>query len=445
MGEKRRILVVDDEQQMRLAVAETLRRAGYETSEAASPPEALSIFKNSEFDLVVSDIRMPEMTGIEMLPRLKAMNPQVPVIMVTAYGTIEDAVEAMKRGASDYILKPFSPDHLEEVVARLLNIKPQDNKVDKHNIIYKNPRMEQLLNFLSKASATDATILIQAESGTGKELVARYIHNNSPRAEKEFVAVNCAAVPENLLESELFGYEKGAFTGATEAKPGKFELAEGGTLLLDEIGEMSTLLQAKLLRVLQEKEIDKVGGKKPIKMDVRVIASTNADLNEAVKEGKFREDLFYRLNVIPVNIPPLRERPDDVEILAQHFIDKYCGGNKLQLSSQALRALQGHSWPGNVRELENAMQRAVIVCSGVKEEVDSEDIFVPAAATVPTPDQTPSVQAGATVREMEKELILATLQRTDGNRTEAAKLLGISLRTLRNKLNEYKAEGVEVD
>lgn len=445
MGEKRRILVVDDEQQMRLAVAETLRRAGYETSEASSPPEALTLFKKSDYDLVISDIRMPEMTGIEMLPRLKAMNPNIPVIMVTAYGTIEDAVEAMKRGASDYILKPFSPDHLEEVVARLLNIKPEEQTLGKHNLIYKNPRMEQLLNFLSKASATDATILIQAESGTGKELVARYIHNNSPRAEKEFVAVNCAAVPENLLESELFGYEKGAFTGANESKPGKFELAEGGTLLLDEIGEMSTLLQAKLLRVLQEKEIDKVGGKKPIKMDVRVIASTNADLDEAVKEGKFREDLFYRLNVIPVNIPPLRERPDDVEILAQHFIKKYCGSNKLELSPEALRALKGHRWPGNVRELENAMQRAVIVCSGMKEIVESEDIFVPGAAPLPSPDQTPSPQAGATVREMEKELIMATLVRTDGNRTEAAKLLGISLRTLRNKLNEYKAEGIDVD
>ena len=297
---------------------------------------------------------------------------------------------------------------------------------------------------MRKTAASDATVLIQAESGTGKELAARFIHANSPRAGREFVAVNCAAVPENLLESELFGYEKGAFTGAASAKEGKFELADGGTLLLDEISEMSNLLQAKLLRVLQEKEIDKVGGRRPIPVDVRVIASTNTDLAERVRSGGFREDLFYRLNVVPVTIPPLRERPGDIDVLARHFLKRYARGSDLALSKEALEALRAHSWPGNVRELENAIQRAAIVCAGTSHEIGADDIFAPG---VPAAGQAASVgaQPGTTVREMEQELILATLKRTGGNRTAAAKQLGISLRTLRNKLNEYRAVGLDID
>lgn len=445
MSLMKKVLIVDDEQQMRLAIGETLRRAGYSTSEAPTPLEGLTLFNNTEYDLVISDIRMPEMSGIELLARLKSQNPNVPVIMVTAYGTIEDAVETMKRGAEDYLLKPFSPDYLEEVVARTLRIGTKKETTDRYQIITEDAEMKRLLSFLLKASATDATVLIQAESGTGKELVARYVHNNSPRKDKEFIAVNCAAVPENLLESELFGYEKGAFTGASSSKEGKFELANGGTLLLDEISEMSTLLQAKLLRVLQEKEIDKVGGKKPIPVDVRVIASTNSDLSELVNNGKFREDLYYRLNVVPLNIPPLRERIEDIEPLTSHFISRYSGGRMLSLSTEAVRALKNHRWPGNVRELENTIQRAVIVCSGVKEVIEPEDIFVTSTASVPGAAATSGVKPGATVREMEQELILATLKRTGGNRTSAAKLLGISLRTLRNKLNEYRTEGIEVD
>lgn len=448
MSASHKILIVDDEQQMRLAIGETLRRAGYETSEAPSPVEALSIFEKGNFDLVVSDIRMPGMSGMDMLPRIKAMNPDIPVVMITAYGTIEDAVETMKRGATDYILKPFSPDHLEEVVARILRTAAGGTLgEDRYRIITEDDEMKRLLSFVHKASNTDATVLIQAESGTGKELLARFVHANSPRAKKDFVAVNCAAVPENLLESELFGYEKGAFTGASNSKEGKFQIADGGTLLLDEISEMSTLLQAKLLRVLQEKEIDKVGGTKPIPIDVRVIASTNADLAELVKKGKFREDLYYRLNVVPVNIPPLRERIDDIEPLANHFVKRYAGGRKLRLSGAAVKALQSHKWPGNVRELENAIQRAVIVCSGSTDQVEPDDIFISSAASMPVAGSSDSagVRPGATVREMEQELILATLKRTGGNRTSAAKILGISLRTLRNKLNEYRAEGIEVD
>jgi DNA-binding NtrC family response regulator len=440
----KKILIVDDEQGMRLAMGETLRRAGYETSEIANPIQALGIFEKGDFSLVVSDIRMPEMNGIDLLARLKAIEPSTPVIMVTAYGTIEDAVETMKRGASDYILKPFSPDHLEAVVERHLAAPTAVSATSKHTIVTQNAEMQKMLAFLKKASQSDATVLIEAESGTGKELVARYIHDNSPRQNGPFIAVNCAAVPENLLESELFGYEKGAFTGAATAKPGKFELANDGTLLLDEIGEMSTLLQAKLLRVLQEKEIDKVGGTKPAEINVRVVASTNADLNKLVSEGKFREDLYYRLNVIPVQIPPLRQRRDDIPLLADFFIRKYAGSTRLSISQPALTALQRHQWPGNVRELENTIQRAVIVCAGIQESISPDDIFVPSSATAPK-SMASGVTAGATVREMEQELILATLKQTDGNRTEAAKQLGISLRTLRNKLNEYRDEGIEFE
>ena len=438
-----RILIVDDERQMRLAVRETLRRAGYDTSEASSGKEAAAVFAAGGFDLVVSDIRMPEMDGITLLSHLKATDADVPVVMVTAYGTIEDAVEAMKRGAADYLLKPFSPDHLEEVVARLLGRGGVPGE-ERYRIVTEDAQMKRLLAFMRKTAASDATVLIQAESGTGKELAARFIHANSPRAGRDFVAVNCAAVPENLLESELFGYEKGAFTGASSAKEGKFELADGGTLLLDEISEMSNLLQAKLLRVLQEKEIDKVGGRRPIPVDVRVIASTNTDLAERVRGGEFREDLFYRLNVVPVTIPPLRERPGDIEVLARHFLKRYARGSDLAISKEALEALRAHPWPGNVRELENAIQRAAIVCAGTSEEIGAEDIFAPG---VPQSGQAASagVQPGTTVREMEQELILATLKRTGGNRTAAAKQLGISLRTLRNKLNEYRAAGIEID
>ncbi len=437
-----RILIVDDEQQMRLALGETLRRAGYETSEAASPAEAVELFGGGGYGLVVSDIRMPEMSGIELLSRLKVIDAEVPVLMITAYGTIEDAVEAMKRGAADYLLKPFSPDYLEGVVARVLGAAVEEVPAEgRHAIVTDDPQMKHLKAFLKKAAATDATVLIQAESGTGKELFARYLHACSPRAGREFVAVNCAAVPENLLESELFGYEKGAFTGAASAKQGKFEVADGGTILLDEISEMSNLLQAKLLRVLQEREIDKVGAARPIPVDVRVVASTNTDLGERVRSGAFREDLFYRLNVVPVTIPPLRERTGDVAVLAAHFIRRYAGGRQLELGPAALEALQAHHWPGNVRELENAIQRAAIVCTG--SQIGPEDIFAP--YPYPAAGAAAGVQPGATVREMEQELILATLKRTGGNRTAAAKLLGISLRTLRNKLNEYRQSGVEID
>ena len=439
-----KILIVDDERQMRLAMSETLRRAGYTTSDASSGADALVLFEKGGYELVVSDIRMPEMDGIELLSRLRATDPEVPVVMVTAFGTIEDAVEAMKRGAADYLLKPFSPDYLEEVVARLIGRRGEPDDDDRYHIVTEDPEMKRLLNYMRKTAGSDATVLIQAESGTGKELAARYIHAHSPRTGRDFVAVNCAAVPENLLESELFGYEKGAFTGASSAKAGKFEIADGGTLLLDEISEMSNLLQAKLLRVLQEKEIDKVGGQKPIPVDVRVLASTNTDLAERVRTGAFREDLFYRLNVVPITIPPLRARPGDVPVLARHFVRRYGRGRELELSKAAIEAMTAHSWPGNVRELENVIQRAAIVCSGEKTEIGPEDIFAPGAAPVRTPSSA-GIQPGTTVREMEQELILATLKRTGGNRTAAAKLLGISLRTLRNKINEYREQGVEID
>jgi len=364
--------------------------------------------------------------------------PQTPVVLLTAYGTIQNAVDAMRLGAFDYLLKPFDSESLETVVRRALGSSRGSYDRASHDIITQDPDFIMLLERASQAASSTATILIEAESGTGKELVARMIHRGSPRASGPFVAVNCAALPENLLESELFGFEKGSFTGASASKPGKFELANHGTLLLDEIGEMAPILQAKLLRVLQEREVDRIGGKEPVRIDVRVIATTNRNLLSLVRAGQFREDLYYRLNVVCLEIPPLRKRKDDIPLLVNFFCDRYgkeFGKGGIGCAPEALELMIGHSWPGNVRELENTVQRAVALSNG--SEIAVKDLVLRNEDAHEEAGSAPALAAGTTVREMERLLICKTLEDTSGNRTKAARLLGISLRTLRNKLNEF--------
>ncbi len=427
------ILVVDDDKNMRDALKAAIERFGYPVRLCSSPLEALDLVDRLECSLVITDMKMPQMSGLELLKQIRLKSLSVPVLVITGFGTVENAVECMKLGASDYIMKPFNFDTLKQAINRLIGSSNNEQSVD---IITDDERMKYLLQLAREIAQTDTTILITGESGTGKELMARYIHRNSRRADKRFVAVNCAAIPENLLESELFGHEKGAFTGATERKLGKFELANGGTLLLDEIGEMPPTLQAKLLRVLQEREVDRLGGKEPVPVDIRVIATTNRDLSEEVEKGNFRADLYYRLSVFPIELPPLRERPGDIRLLAEHFMRLYAAqyGKPLKgIDDDALKFLFSRQWKGNVRELENLIQRAVIV---------SQDELLRVEAFSSPGNKAKSNGKGEfkTLKEMEKEMIIKTLKATDGNRTKAAEVLGISVRTLRNKLNEYALE-----
>jgi len=437
------ILVVDDEPQMVIAVQETLKRKGYQVTSAGSGMEALCRLRERYFQVVLTDMRMPEISGLDLLKKVRTLSPQTPVVLLTAYGTIQNAVDAMRHGAFDYLLKPFSSESLEAVVRRALGAATVRDERNGHEIITQDPCFSQVIQRASQAAASTATILVEAESGTGKELLARMIHRQSPRSFGPFVAVNCAALPENLLESELFGFEKGSFTGAGASKPGKFELAHRGTLLLDEIGEMAPILQAKLLRVLQEREVDRVGGKEPIRIDVRVIATTNRDLTSLVKAGAFREDLYYRLNVIRLTIPPLRERGSDIPLLVDFFCQRYgreFGKEGVHCGTAALERLCAHSWPGNVRELENSIQRAVALCPG--SEITVEDLLLTPVSPDMERDRAAASESdlpgsGTTMRDMERQLICRTLEKTGGNRTHAARVLGISLRTLRNKLNEF--------
>ena len=446
------ILVVDDEPDIRAALSHALSRSGFTVESAASGPEAVVKLKKDEYSMVITDLKMPVMTGMELLGTVKKMSPQLPVIMMTAYGTIDNAVEAMQEGASDYILKPFSFDTLQTAVKKIIeNTNSNGKKAGSRTeistyavakpIVTEDPRLLELLNLAQNVAASRATVLIQGESGTGKELLAAFIHHHSHQKNGPYVAVNCAALPENLAESELFGHEKGSFTGAVSRKIGKFELAKNGTIVLDEISEMPLSLQAKLLRVLQEREIDRVGGNRPVPIDVRVIAISNVDLKKAVSDGKFREDLYYRVNVVPLTVPPLRERRADIPLLARYFLEKYRALNNkkmTQIAPQALLHLLNHKWKGNVRELENTIERSVIMGSG--EVILPEHLILGAPQNALQPMRPSRVRVGTTVREMEKELIETTLKEVNENRTRAAELLGISIRTLRNKLREYRQE-----
>jgi len=451
------VLIVDDEILMRKFLEETLERLGIDVWTAKDGFVALELLREKEFDIIFTDIKMPQMSGIELLRRAKGEYPDTEVVVMTAYGTVETAVEALKIGAFDYILKPFSVDQIEIMLKKIS---------DKHNLLNENRYLKQELNkkynfneiigssypmrnvmgLISKIASSKATVLIQGESGTGKELVARAIHFNSDRSAKPFIKLNCAAIPENLLESELFGHEKGAFTGAHTRRLGRFELADGGTILLDEISEIPLHLQAKLLRVVQEREFERVGGEKSIKIDVRIIATTNKDLTQSIKKGEFREDLYYRLNVVPVFLPPLRKRPDDIIELTTFFIEKYCTENAMdsfKLSDESIDKMLKYPWPGNVRELENIIERSVVM--GAKEiimpgeiidNMDISDLSAEQHDLINSDDF--GFKIGTTVREMEKQLIFESLKANQWNKTKTARMLDISIRTLRNKLNEYR-------
>jgi two-component system response regulator FlrC len=444
------VLVVDDDPSMRMALSESLLSCGYEVETAVDGADALKKFSKGKYDVVITDMRMPKVGGMEVLRSVKKISPEVHVIVITAYGTVNTAVSAMKEGASDFIMKPFSLEDLESVVKNVfasngegqgeLRAKEETQSSFKE-IITCDKKMNSLLELLKCVSKSKSSVLIQGESGTGKELFARYIHRHSNRSHMPFIAVNCAAVPHTLLESEMFGYEKGAFTGALQRRLGKFELADGGTLLLDEISEMDMQLQAKLLRAIQEGEIDRLGGRETIPVNVRIIATTNSDLKKDIAEKKFREDLYYRLNVIPVTIPPLRNRMSDILLLGDYFLKKYSGlsGSTCPVVSEgAMTLLKNYTWPGNVRELENIIERAVLLVNGG--EIREEHLHLETGEKKFFEDAAPPdvYFKGSTLWEVEKNLIFETLREVDGNKTKASKILGISVRTMRNKLNEYK-------
>lgn len=449
-----RILIVDDDRNHLTSLGTVIRSWGYRVDTAEDGREAVERVKDAPVDLILMDVRMTTMSGLEALEHIKAYNPTIPIIIMTAYSSVESAVEALKGGAYDYLIKPFDFDVLKLSIERAcehagLKAENEDLKArlqddfDRPDIIGKSAPMKTLMDMLAMVAPSEATVLISGESGTGKELIARSLHDNSSRKDHPLVTVNCAALAESLLESELFGHEKGAFTGADRRREGRFKQADGGTIFLDEIGETSSRMQAKLLRVLQEKEIQRVGSDAVLQVDVRVVAATNRDLEEDVAAGRFREDLFYRLNVMPLTIPPLRDRQEDIPLLAQHFLEKYARRNRKTIKGfapLAMDMLLKYEWPGNVRELENTVERAVILLTG--EHVTEKQLPLRIARQYPghdTPEVVgpPASEGSRTLEDIEKEAIVATLAAADGNKSETARRLGISRKTLHNKLKAY--------
>ena len=449
---RKNLLIVDDEEEMRHMLSVLLRKEGYKPEVAKDGVEALEKIEKTLFDVVLCDIRMPRMDGLEFLGEIHKRHVESLVIMMSAYGTVDIAIEAMKRGAADYINKPIKPD---EIVLTLRKNEERDRLKKENvllrkavkkeyqfdNIIAKSQNMQSIFDTIEKIAEYKSTVLVSGESGTGKELVARAIHYNSLRSEGPFIAVNCGAIPENLLESELFGHLKGAFTDAVRNKKGLFEEADGGSLFLDEVGELPKFLQVKLLRALQESEVRRVGDTRPVKVDVRVIAATAKELAKEVQEGNFRDDLYYRLNVLPIQLPPLRDRREDIPLLTQHFIQKYNQGLKLMVegfSNETMNLMVDYAWPGNVRELENTVERAMVLVDGnwIDEEVLPDRIrYTKSVERIVLMDDEYSIKKST--RIMEEELIRKALRKTRGNRTHAAKLLEISHRTLLYKIEEY--------
>ena len=444
------LLFVDDESALRGLMAERLAERGFDVVESDTGEKAIEYLDQFAFDILITDLRLPGIDGTRVIEAAKQRYPGIVAIVITGYGTVRDAVDAMKRGASDYVTKPFQFDELVHVLDKALEqqrlasenayLRSQlEQRYQFGGILGRSRPMQELFHLLETVASANSTILITGETGTGKEVVARAIHHNSPRKAHRFVALNCSAIPETLLEAELFGHVRGAFTGAVGARQGRFEQAHKGTLFLDEVGTMSTALQMKLLRALQEREFERVGDSQTIKVDVRVIAATNSNLANMVAEGSFREDLFYRLNVIPIHLPPLRDRRDDIPVLARHFLDKYSPSLQMQISQGAMRVLMAFSWPGNVRQLENAIERAVTL-SGGRKEIDLPDLppeiqAVPEATTAPFvefPDD--GLDMPAYLSSIEKDRIRRSLQRTGGNRNKAAELLRIKRTTLVEKL-----------
>ncbi|MFP4190713.1 MAG: sigma-54-dependent transcriptional regulator [Candidatus Hydrogenedentota bacterium] len=447
---KSRILIIDDDALMREYVEEALTRAGHACETVGNGREGVQLVRDRAFDLVVTDLKMTPMDGLEVLQAIQKESPDTRCIVMTAYGTVETAVQALKDGAEDYILKPFAPDELEVAVSKALERArmKQENRYLREEVnrpydvaamVGDSPAMREVYEQVQRVANSRATVLVRGESGTGKELVARALHYRSPRANKPFVKVNCAALSAGLLESELFGHEKGAFTGAHDRKIGRFELADEGTLLLDEVSEISLELQPKLLRALQEREFERVGGNRSIQVDTRIVSTSNRDLEEAVEQSEFREDLFFRLNVITIRIPPLRERKEDIPGLIHHFLARFAAENGRHIqgfSKDAEAALMDYDWPGNVRELQNAVERAVVLSTSRTLEPRHFALESPTRKRA-AGDGMFSVPFGSSVADMEKELILSTLERCHQNRSQAAQVLGISVRTLRNKLHEY--------
>ena len=448
------ILIVDDDRGHLTSLRTVIRSWGYEVTTVEDGLEAVEAVKESPVDLILMDVRMTNMSGIEALAHIKRFNPSIPIIIMTAYSSVESAVEALKGGAYDYLIKPFDFEVLKLSIERAcehagLKAENEDLRArlqedfERPDIIGKSATMKALMDMLAMVAPSEATVLITGESGTGKELIARSLHYNSARKAHPLVTVNCAALTESLLESELFGHEKGAFTGADRRREGRFMQANGGTIFLDEVGETSSRMQAKLLRVLQEKEIQRVGSEAVLQVDVRVVAATNRDLEEDVQAGRFREDLFYRLNVMHLTVPPLRDRQEDIPLLAQHFLGKYARRNRKTVrgfAPLAIDMLLKYGWPGNVRELENAIERAVILLSG--EHVTEKQLPLrivrehPGHATAPDTAM-PATDGTRTLEDMEKEAIVSTLAAADGNKSETARRLGISRKTLHNKLKAF--------
>lgn len=446
----KRILIVDDEPSIRMVLRAHLTRSGYEVTAAENGAEAISLLRNEAFQLVVSDLKMPIVGGMEVLAHCQETYPGLPVILITAHGTVDSAVEAIKNGATDYVTKPFDSDELLPIIEKALRTEEKtrsalhEDAAGRYKIIGQTAKMKSVYAMIEKVCRSPTTVLITGESGTGKELVARALHDHSDRASAPFIQVNCGAIPENLFESELFGHEKGAFTGAVASKPGKFEMADGGTLFLDEIGELPKDMQVKLLRVIQDGQFERVGGVRSQTVDVRLVAATNRILEDEVREGNFREDLFYRLNVIPLRLPPLRDRADDIPLLTDHFVDKFNArlGTKVEgLTPDAMAALLAHKWPGNIRELENLIERSVLLVDG----------NILTLADLPGLTRDPIESTGAVASEemglkeyvrvytakLERARIQRVLEEEDNNVTRASKKLGISRKSLQMKMKDY--------
>lgn len=445
-----KILIADDEKNMRWILGKNLRKEDFTVAEACDGEEAFHLFLDEDPDLVILDYRMPKLDGIEVLKRIKTINPKLPVIMITAHGSTDAAVEAMKLGAADYVSKPFDINDLKLTIFKALNIDKLNKEIDylketakqifNGKIIGNSKKMQEVFDIVSKVADTNASVLIIGESGTGKEGIAASIHNKSSRNNKPFITVNCGAIPETLIESELFGYEKGAFTGANARKAGRFDRAQGGTLFLDEIGELSLPLQVKILRVLQEKEFERVGGSEVIKSDVRIIAATNRDLDKMVEKGEFREDLLYRLKVIPVYLPPLRERKEDIPLLVEYFIDKYSkevNKGKLTMEKETLDLLKSYDFPGNIRELENLIERLIILSSNslIEPSLLPKEILKGAFAN--SKEEFVLPEEGINLERVEESFVKQALIMAKGNQTHAAKLLGLSRHAFIYRLDKF--------
>lgn len=446
-----RILLIDDDVNLCKVISHQLRKNRFEVTTAKSGEDGLRHFRQHDYDIVITDIQMPDISGIQVLKEIRRHNRQVIVIIITAHGSIENALEACRLGADDYLTKPFGREQLFFVIEKAVRLRTLQHEntqlrqelVGKYrfdNLVVRSSKMEDVLRMAGQVAASDATVLILGESGTGKELIARAVHYNSPRKDKPLVTVNCPSIPDNLLESELFGHVRGAFTGAIKDRKGKFELASGGTIFLDEIGDLREEVQAKLLRVLQEHEIERLGDSQTIKVDVRVIAATNKNLEQLVRSGKFREDLYYRLSVVPIMVPPLRERKEEVPYLVDFFLNRYGKDRKFNIEPKVISALQRYDWPGNVRELENVIERAVVLTTDERITLESlqpqfhTQIDTPTIASITVPKE------GISLEEVEKRLILETLELTGGNRSRAAKLLKIPRHVLLYRLKKFGLE-----